>query len=95
MDAKLITMVVLLVIVIICFGVTTSYTFLGIGQIDDADRYMKFGYPLSAGIFALIAAISIPIAFKENDLTLALAVLIGVCALALSIGAAATSSITH
>jgi hypothetical protein len=95
MSVLLYVMYTVLAIVVICFGVAGTYTFLGIGQIDDASTFMQIGYPLTAGIFALGAAVAIPFSFPETDLTLSIAVLIGVTALALSIGALATGSITH
>jgi hypothetical protein len=83
------------IIAIVCFGVTMSYTYMGIGQTDDASVFNNFGYPLGTGIFALAAAIVLPMAFNEDDITLAVAVMISIMACALAIGAVATGSITH
>jgi multidrug transporter EmrE-like cation transporter len=46
-------------------------------------------------LFALAAAIVLPMAFNEDDIILAVAVMISILACALAIGAVATGSITH
>jgi len=94
MQLWVIVLAVLLVSVVICFSVTTSYTYIGIGNADDASVFYNAGYPLGAGILALATAIAFAFTVPEDDTTLALSVLIGITATALSIGAMATGSIT-
>jgi hypothetical protein len=92
---KIVLLIAVLVSVIVCYAVTTSYTYIGIGNTDDASVFYNFGYPLGTGIFALATAIAFACTMPEDDTTLALAVLIGITAAALSIGTLATGSITH
>jgi len=90
-----IILIALLTVVIVCYGVTACYTYIGIGQTDDAAAFYNFGYPLGTGLMALATAITLALIMPENDTTLALSVVIGVTAIALSIGTIATGSITH
>ena len=92
---QIIILVILLVGAIVCYGVTACYTYIGIGQTDDAAAFYTFGYLLGAGLFALATAITIAFTMPETDTTLALSVVIGITAAALSIGGMATGSITH
>uniref|UniRef100_A0A6C0JZL7 Uncharacterized protein n=1 Tax=viral metagenome TaxID=1070528 RepID=A0A6C0JZL7_9ZZZZ len=82
-------------IIIIALAVMASATYCVIGNREDNAEYANFGFMLGAGIFALIVAILSACMMSETDITISVSVIIGVVALALSVGALASASIKH
>jgi len=95
MSGQSIVIAILIIIVIVCYAVAACRVYIAIGHSDDQAAFDIYGYPLGTGIFALCTAIAFGFAMPEDDITLALSVLVGVTAVALSIGALATGTITH
>jgi hypothetical protein len=82
-------------IIIIALAITASATYCVIGNREDNAEYANFGFMLGAGIFALVVAILSAFIMPETDYTISISVIIGVCALSLSVGALASASIKH
>lgn len=82
-------------IIIIALAITASATYCVIGNREDNAEYANFGYMLGAGIFALVIAALSAFMMPETDITISVSVVIGVLALALSVGALASASIKH
>ena len=89
------TAVGLLCIIIICYAVTACAVYNVIGNEQDNTFNTNFGHMLGAGLFALLATILSIFAMQETVYTLAISVVIGVLAIALSVGALMVASIKH